>query len=531
MTRVLVLTACLMLTCAALHAATPEAAYTPRPKDTLTYTKDIAPIMNQQCVSCHRPGEVAPFPLQTYKEVAKRDVQIAMVAETRLMPPWKPVEGHGQFHDERRLSADEIGMLQQWVDEGSKEGDPKDLPPAPKFTDGWHLGEPDLIVEMPECYTVPAEGRDIYRCFVVPLNLKEERFVKAVEFRPGNRSVVHHAILYLDDSGWARKRDEMDPLPGYSSLGGPGVIPSGGLGGWTPGATPYPFPEGVSKSLKPSTDVVMQLHLHPTGKPETERSKLGLYFAKEKPTRTMAALTLVSRRLVIPAGEKAYLAAARATVPVDVEAVGIIPHAHLLAKDIRATAFLPDGSQLPLLWIDDWDFNWQGSYRYRAPVKLPKGTEIEARFVFDNSAENRNNPSHPPKRVTWGEQTTDEMALLWVQVLPVQESDAAALLRSPANKFLGAFAGGETTATGAKPGSGAVSFADNVVKRFDANSDGKLDAGEEAKLVETFDKLVAKAGPRMKDFLKQYDNDGDGKLSDAERESIRKRVAQAASKP
>ncbi|MCZ7644489.1 MAG: hypothetical protein M5U26_04265 [Planctomycetota bacterium] len=217
-----------LLACCAWAAAGEEPAYTPRPKDTLTWSRDIAPIVYKHCASCHRPGEVAPFPLLEYKDAAKRDVQIALAVESRLMPPWKPAPGYGSFHDERRLSADEIGAIRQWVDEGAREGDPKDLPAQPKFTEGWQLGEPDLVVEMPEAFTCPAEGRDVYRNFVLPVPLKEERYVRAVEFRPGNRAVVHHAILYLDTSGWARKRDEADPAPGYASLGGPGIIPPAG---------------------------------------------------------------------------------------------------------------------------------------------------------------------------------------------------------------------------------------------------------------------------------------------------------------
>ena len=233
-----------------------------------TFNKDIAPIMFNHCASCHRAGEIAPFELLTYKDVKKRATLIVDVTEDRFMPPWHAEKDYGTFHGERRLTDAQIAMIKQWVDAGCPEGDAKDLPPQPKFTDGWQLGEPDLIVKMTEAFEVPAEGRDVYRAFVLPLGLTEDKYVRAVEFRPGNRRVSHHALLFLDDSGKARELDERDPGPGYRSFGGPGFAPSGGLGGWAPGNQPVELPDGVARSIKKGSDLVVQMHFHPTGKVE-----------------------------------------------------------------------------------------------------------------------------------------------------------------------------------------------------------------------------------------------------------------------
>lgn len=452
--------------------------YMPREKGSVTFNIHIAPILFANCTSCHRAGEVAPFSITNYREAQKRDVQIAAVVKDRVMPPWKAEPGYGEFHDARRLTNEQIGMINQWVEDGSPEGNEKDLPELPRFTDGWQLGPPDLILKMPEACTVPAEGRDVYRCFVLPIPIDEDKYVRAVEYRPGNRRVVHHAIMFLDSSGAARKKDEADPGPGFKSFGGPGFIPSGGLGGWAPGAMPRPSPEGTAKLLKKGSDLALQVHFHPSGKEETEQSQIGLYFSKEPPKRTLAAITLRGRKLSIPAGDKAYKVTDAYTTAIDLEAVGIIPHAHLLAKDIRCNATLPDGSVQPLIWIKDWDFAWQGQYQYARPVKLPKGTKIEMEFTYDNSAENPRNPSNPPKRVTWGEQTTDEMALCWVQVMPSDESDAAALKLAAGR---GIFGGGD--------GGNLRDVIKEAVKKYDEDGDGKLNEAERAKALEAWRKL------------------------------------------
>jgi len=421
-----------------------EPDYKPHPKGTLTFSKDIAPIVFNNCTSCHRTGEVAPFPLTNFREVQKRDVQIAGVVKERSMPPWKPVPGYGDFHDARRLTADQVGMLAQWVEEGSTEGDAKDLPELPKFTEGWQLGPPDLVLKMPKSYTAPAEGRDVYRCFVIPIPIDGDKYVKAVEYRPGNHKVVHHALLFLDSLGQARAKEaaNKDGQPGFTSFGGPGFLPTGGLGGWAPGALPRPLPDGLARKISKGTDLVLQIHFHPTGKAEEEESTIGIYYAKEPPKRSMSAVTLRSREMNIAPGDNNYKVSDSFVLPVDVEAFMITPHAHLLGKDVRAWAVLPDGKTQPLLWINDWDFSWQGQYQYQKPIPLPKGTKVEMEFTYDNSDKNPRNPSSPPKRVRWGEQTTDEMSILWLQIMPVHESDALALKWAMGKRLLGGALGG-----------------------------------------------------------------------------------------
>lgn len=393
--------------------ATPAGAAA-SPPEPVTFAKDVAPILFGNCATCHRPGEVAPFPLLSYKDAKRRAGQIADVTGSRFMPPWLPTAGHGDFAGERRLSDAQVATLRAWADAGAPEGDPKDLPPAPTFTEGWALGEPDLVVRMPDKYTLKAEGRDVFRVFVFPLNLTEDKYVTAIDFRPANRKVVHHALLFTDSRGQARQLDARDPGPGYGrGGGGVGISPTGGLGGWAPGVTPRHLPDGVARVLTKGSDLVVQVHFHPSGKEEHERSTVGLYFAKKEPQRLAFSLPKGMRRsqLDIAAGKKDFAMTDSFTLPTEANVVGIFPHAHLLCKEIKVDATLPDGRQQPLIWIKDWDWNWQDEFRYTSNVLLPAGTRIDQRYVFDNSADNPRNPNQPPKRVTWGEQTADEMAI------------------------------------------------------------------------------------------------------------------------
>jgi len=444
------------------------------PTEPITFNKHIAPLMFHNCSACHRPGEVAPFNLLTYEDAKKRSKQLARVTAQRAMPPWKAEAGHGEFRDARNLTDAQIAMIKQWHESGAPEGDAKDLPPAPKFTDGWTLGEPDLILTMPEEFTVPAEGRDVFRCFVIPFNNAEDLNVRAMEFRPGNRKVVHHAILYLDTSGAARKKDEADPGPGYSSFGGPGFLPSGSLGGWAPGATPHPLPDDIAKVVKKGSDLTLQLHLHPSGKVEKEKSQVGIYFAKQTPKRSTGGFVLGSRQIDIAPGDANYTVRDSMTLPIDTELLSITPHAHLICKEIKADATLPDGTIKPVLWIKDWDFNWQDQYMYKDPLKLPKGTRIDVFFRYDNTAENLNNPRNPPERVKFGEQTENEMAFLFVQAIVKNKLEAAQLWLS----MLGKKVGGGARAFGGDDNPERKTLFDGLKKRYDKDGDGKLSPEE-----------------------------------------------------
>jgi hypothetical protein len=388
-------------------------------KAAVTYTRDIAPILFAHCAECHHPGEVAPFSLLTYQDAAKRAEGLARVTDRRLMPPWRADIHYGQFLDERRLTEREIALVKTWADHGAPEGDAADLPPQPKFASGWRLGKPDLVAEVPVPFTVPADGPDIFQHFVIPLNLTKDETLVAFEFRPGNRSVVHHAIVAVDTTGGARARDAQTPEPGWRTSGSIDASITGILGVWTPGMTPRFYSDNVGVALDKKVDVVVQLHLHPTGKRETDQSKIALYFAKTPVKRIMSRRPLLLGTLIIevPPGKARYRTGSSVTLPVDLTLNSVFPHMHLIGKEMKITATLPDKSTRPLIWIKDWNFYWQDSYVYREPVHLPKGTRIEVEAYYDNSAQNPFNPSSPPKRVLFGNDTTDEMCFALFQAV------------------------------------------------------------------------------------------------------------------
>jgi hypothetical protein len=372
-----------------------DAAYVPLPKGSVTFNRHIAPIVFTNCSPCHRTGEVAPFALLNYDDTKKRAKQIALVTQSRYMPPWKADEGREKFHDARRLSNQEIGLIQQWARDGAPQGDAKDLPPTPKFSTGWGLGEPDAVFEPANEYSLAAEGDDVYRCFVLPTNYAEDRYLSAYEIRSGNRKIVHHVIAFLDTQGRARKLDEADAGPGYTSFGGVGFNPSGTLGGWAPGISPQRLPQGVGILLPKGADIVLQVHYHKSGKPEIDRTKIGVYFAKEPIDKQLRVAPIANPGIRIPAGNKNYQARASMTSPADISVLQVTPHMHLLGRDIAVNATLPDKSQQKVVRVPDWDFNWQTTYTLRQPIKLPAGSRVEVEAHYDNSEENINNPNTP----------------------------------------------------------------------------------------------------------------------------------------
>ena len=388
-----------------------DAPYLPKPKGTLTFSKDIAPIIFNNCSGCHRTGEVAPFTLLNYDDVKKKGKTIIKVIDKRYMPPWKAMHGFGEFRDERRLSDEQIGMIKQWVEEGAPEGDRSKLPPLPKFPTGWTLGEPDMIFQPAESFDVAAEGRDIYQCFVVPTNFSEDRYISAIEMRPGNRSVVHHVIAYTDTTGKARELDAATPELGYRTFGGSGVRGAEWLEGWAPGKTPRRLPAGYGLRIPSGADIILQVHYHKTGKSETDRTRMGVYFCKEPVDKHVRVARLLAFPLIIPAGDSNYVSHASLTVPKDVTVLSVMPHMHLLGREMTVAATLPDGSDVPMVRVPDWDFNWQISYAFKRPLKLPAGSKVSLIARHDNSADNPRNPSAPPALVKWGEQTTDEMCI------------------------------------------------------------------------------------------------------------------------
>jgi WD40 repeat protein len=397
-------------------------AVPPGSTPSLTFTETIAPIIYANCVTCHRAGEAAPFPLITYEDVAKRGDLIAEVTGSRYMPPWHAAPGHGEFLGERRLTDAQIASINGWVSKGMPRGDASKLPKLPTFPpDGWRLGTPDLIIEMPAGFDLPASGPDVFRNFVIPTKLTEDKWVRAVEFRPSARKVVHHALFAQVPGGSLAARDGADGRPGFGGMSSVGVggdrNGGSGLGGWAVGAQARFLPEGVALPLPKGADFLLQLHFHLTGKPETEKSLVGIYFAEKAPEKHLFSIELpalfgIGAGINIPPGEKQFVIKDSWVVPGDISVFSATAHAHYLAKDMKATATLPDGSTKPMIWINDWDFNWQDSYTYKTPIALPKGTRIDATVTYDNSSGNPRNPISPPKRALWGEQSFDEMGMV-----------------------------------------------------------------------------------------------------------------------
>ncbi len=377
-----------------------------------TYTHDVAPILRSNCVQCHRPGQVGPFALETYEQARKRADDIVNVTTERLMPPWKPAADFGPtLKHSKALTVDEIATLAKWAATDATEGNAADLGPAPVFTDDWALGTPDLIVQTPEDFEIPAQGEDIYRCFVIPTNLPDDKYISAIEYHPGNRKIVHHVLGYVDVSGGAKIKDEREKGPGYMCFSGPGVPTHGDLGGWAPGVMPSFLPEGVGRSLPKKADLVVQVHYHPSGKPEIDRTTVGLYFSKKPIRQTLHWNAALNIGMKLPAGQANTEIKANWQVPVDVVALGVAPHMHLLGHDMTMTATLPDGKTLDLIQIKDWDFDWQNNYWFDRPINLPKGSTLRVVAHFDNSTANPRNPKNPPVDVKWGEGTTDEMCI------------------------------------------------------------------------------------------------------------------------
>jgi tetratricopeptide (TPR) repeat protein/mono/diheme cytochrome c family protein len=410
-------------------AANEEAA-TPDP---VTYHGQIAPIVLQDCAPCHRPGESGPFPLLTYEDVKKRAAQIVKVTSSRFMPPWLPEPGYGQFKEERRLTDAQIKLFAEWVKQGTPAGMPRKGADAPRFANGWLMGQPDLVLRTARPFTVPAEAGETFWNFIMPVPISSTRWVRAIEIRPGNPRVFHHANVILDRSHAARRRES---APG-SGFPGMDVIfeeetfePDGQFLSWKPGSSPVVEPDGMAWRADPGMDLILNVHLKPTGKEETVHPVIGVYFTDKPQTRFPMLIQLEhDRALDIPPGDKDFLVTDEYRTPMDLNVLAVYPHAHYLAKTIEAYATLPDGSKKWLIRIPDWDLNWQGVFRYKSPLLIPKDSVVTMRIHYDNSADNVRNPNNPPKRVTGGTDAASEMSHFWLQVLPVAEGDHRAELQ------------------------------------------------------------------------------------------------------
>ncbi len=405
----------------------------PLAAQSVTYTRDVAPIFQAKCQQCHRPNDIAPFALDGYEAALdwKGDIKLA-VSEGR-MPPWKPVAGAGDFRGNFSLTQEEKDKILAWVDLDGPKGEDSDMPaPLPERGE-WVLGEPDLVLQMPEPYT-PPRGKDMYRCFVLPTGVEETKYVGAYDVLPGDRRSVHHVILFTDTTGEAEKLDAKDPEPGYTCFGGPGTPISAtdlfggnslGLGGWAPGTRPSHLPDGVGVEMAPKTRVVMQIHYYARSGASPDQTRVGLYYAKSKVEKRLIYLPVLpldargNVSLTIPAGANRHVVNTEFLVPLllGAQVVSVFPHMHLLGTDIKAEIVDTLGrNPRPLVHIDKWDFNWQGPYVFSEPVKLPALNRVRLSCTYDNSAANPRNPNNPLKTVRWGEGTEDEMCLVFLGV-------------------------------------------------------------------------------------------------------------------
>ncbi|MFY9344409.1 MAG: hypothetical protein WAT39_18090, partial [Planctomycetota bacterium] len=379
-----------------------------------TWSGNVAAIVHASCTPCHRPGGPAPFTLRTWDDARKRADQIAEVTQGRLMPPWLPT--HGNFVGDRRLQPAQIELLLAWTAAGAPRGDAGAEPPCPEFPSGWQLREPDLVLSLPQSVGVAAAGPDVVRNFVVPVDVAAVKFVEAVEIQPGNPA-VHHAVLLVDPTGRSRRLDAQDAEPGF-----PGMVPGnarppdGQFVGWTPGKQVRPCAQGMAWRLSPGDDLVLQLHLSPTGTAAVVRPRLGLYFTATPPSAVLYPLLLKSEQIDLAPGEADHAVTDQFVIPVPVTVHSLYPHAHYLCRSMAATVTPPGGAPALLFRIQRWDFDWQDDYTFREPVALPAGTRVEFEYRYDNSAGNPQNPSRPPVRVRYGQDSTDEMASLTLQV-------------------------------------------------------------------------------------------------------------------
>jgi tetratricopeptide (TPR) repeat protein len=403
----------------------------------VTFTRDIAPILFARCASCHRPQGVAPFSLLTYDAARSRARLIADVTKMRLMPPWKADPDQAAFVGHVHLTEAEITRIDRWAAAGAPEGRPEDLPRSPVWSDGWQLGVPDLVVALPTPFVVPAAGADFSRLFVIRLPVAAPTHVKGLEFQPGTAGVIHHANIRIDATGRSRELVEQAPASGYSGLlPASAVYPDGHFLGWTPGQLTPLLPKGLSWTLNPGTDLVIEIHFVPSGREQTIQPHIGLYFTADPPARVPALLRLGRQTIDIPEGEPRYVSTDSFVLPVDVDVQALQPHAHYRARSVTAHAVLPDGRTTPLIAISDWDYRWQHVYRYVTPVSLPRGTRIDLQYVFDNSAANPRNPYQPPRRVHWGQRSSDEMGDLWVQMLTRTDEDLQRLRQAVQRKHV-----------------------------------------------------------------------------------------------
>ncbi len=462
----------ILLVAANYFQSTSSADTTWKEKGVITFTKDVAPIFFKNCAECHRPGEAAPMSLLSYKDARPWAKSLREKVVNREMPPWHADQRHGEFKNERRLTEAEIDTIVTWVESGAKEGDARDLPPAPKFVEGWGIGRPDLVLQMPEDYTIEATGPDEYQHFTIPTNFTEDRYVQAVEARPGNRRIIHHILAFIqtpsnpdnskltkeeaeklraqreqesiryqdgflrrvkadspvhDDgcqlpnggTGWSRDGSQREPLMGVLAV----YVPGREVNIWEPGTV---------KRIPAGSQIVLQVHYSKVaGSIQKDRSRVGLIFAKEQPSRLNTAEMIFNAYFKIPPGAERHRTTACWTTPADIELTAIMPHMHMRGAAMEVKAIYPDGRTTVLLNVPKYDFSWQTNYSLKQPQIMPKGTRFLVTGYFDNSAKNRYNPD-PTKAVRWGDPTYDEMLACILEYTQKINTDQTITPRQPA---------------------------------------------------------------------------------------------------
>ncbi|HEV3122693.1 MAG TPA: redoxin domain-containing protein [Isosphaeraceae bacterium] len=366
----------------------------------VTYAADVAPIVQAKCQSCHRPGQSGPFSLLTYDQTRRWAASIRDVIDERRMPPWHADPRYGHFENDRSLSPRQRAILMAWVAQGTPLGAADQVPPAREFVEGWSIGKPDLVFELPETYVVAAQGVLPYQYFRVPTGFTEDRWVTAAEARPGDASVVHHVLVFVVDPARAKDR-----------RGGRGL--DSHIAGYAPGDLPTIFPPGTAKRIPAGSELIFQVHYTPNGKVKTDRSRVGFIFTNDAPAHEARTIGVAQRRFLIPAGAENHEVKSRARVTADCLLLSFLPHMHLRGKDFLYKATYPDGTSEVLLSVPAYDFGWQSMYRLAEPKRLPKGTQIDCLAHFDNSENNPANPN-PKEEVRWGEQTFEEMMIGYI---------------------------------------------------------------------------------------------------------------------
>lgn len=444
--------------------------------DAPTYADDVATIVYTKCAGCHRPGQSGPFSLLSYEDVDEHAETIAAVVKEDFMPPWPPTAKSQPFRHDRRLTSVERKMLLDWVDAGAPAGDLTKAPAVPKFTNGWTLGEPDMVLSMSEAFSVPADGRDIYRWFSLPLDSDEDLYIKAFEFKATSNGVVHHALIYADLQKEGRSKTSRDGQPGFRGMR---VGPDKMLGGFVPGAVPSEWPGDLAIELPAGSDLVLQTHFHPNGKADQEQSSVAIYLTAEKPSRTLRTIRIPpafgrAAAINIPPGDADYTVVDSFVVPVDTTAVGVSGHAHYICETIELKATFPNGESMVLLDIDDWDLDWQGDYHFAEPTKLPAGTVLRTELTYNNSESNLDNPFSPPRRVQWGEESTDEMGSTDLIVIADDTADDRRLSQAIKINRLKALKPGSTIDPDTPPSKQER----ERFNQLDRNADGKLQKKE-----------------------------------------------------